>query len=91
MAARDQRIHDFERFDEPPVEILADGDGHVWVGTDRALFEIDGANAASKAAQTPPSTSPDPACAVQAGPGTATSTGPRLGGRKVRLTLRPSM
>ncbi len=23
------RIHDFERFDEPPVEILADGDGHV--------------------------------------------------------------
>ncbi len=33
------RIHDFERFDEPPVEILADGDGHVMCRKFRAATE----------------------------------------------------
>jgi predicted deacylase len=33
------RIHDFERFDEPPVEIVADGDGYVMCRKFRAATE----------------------------------------------------
>lgn len=33
------RIHDFERIDEPPVEIVADGDGHVMCRKFRAATE----------------------------------------------------
>ena len=33
------RIHDFERFDEPPVEIRADGDGYVMCRKFRAATE----------------------------------------------------
>jgi predicted deacylase len=33
------RIHDFERIDEPPVEILADGDGYVMCRKFRAATE----------------------------------------------------
>lgn len=33
------RIHDFERFDEAPVEIVADGDGHVMCRKFRAATE----------------------------------------------------
>jgi predicted deacylase len=33
------RIHDFERIDEAPVEILADGDGYVMCRKFRAATE----------------------------------------------------
>jgi predicted deacylase len=33
------RIHDFERFDEPPLEIVADGDGYVMCRKFRAATE----------------------------------------------------